>query len=127
MLFRYRHTTFARLICLLLALHLLNLSIDPRDAQPDSVPEDLSLNDIETITEFFAEVILNRVDAFQEHDEKDNGDGGAVDAYKYFCSNNSIVIKCSPITLSSPQKFHSRNLVKIESPSVNIIIPPPRG
>lgn len=120
-----RHNPFTRLLCLLLALHFLNLSIDPRDPNPDSVPEDLSLNDIESVTEFFAEVVLNRVDAFQEHDERDNDDGGSLDICKYYCPNNSLIINTSSFIFSK-QKFQIRNSEFVESPSANIIIPPPK-
>jgi hypothetical protein len=109
-----------------MALYFLNFSIDSRDPNPDCVPEDLSINDIESVTEFVAEVVFNRVNAFQEHDEKDNDDGGLLDIYKYYCSNNSIVLKRLFSPISTSQKFQVRNFGSVQSPLVNILIPPPQ-
>lgn len=78
----YSHTV--RIICLLLALHLFNFSMDSRDRHPDFIPEDLSVNDIESITEFMTEVVLGADNAFAEHDEADNDAGGSLDLYKWY-------------------------------------------
>jgi phosphate uptake regulator len=58
-----------------MAVHILNCSVDTPDAQPDSIAEDLSYNDIESISELVLEQILGFEDAIAEHDEHDTNDG----------------------------------------------------
>jgi hypothetical protein len=83
----YGHTS--RIICFLFAVHLFNFSIDPRDPQANFVPEDLSVNDIESFTEFLAEVLFGIDNAFAERDEPDTDDGGALDFTKVFFVNHA--------------------------------------
>jgi hypothetical protein len=116
---------FYRLGCLLLALHFLNLSIDSRDSKPDNFPEDLSLNDIESITEFLTEIVFGWNGAFEEHDEKDSDEGGALDFYKFYCSNQSLVIIHRTLSLSS--KFYVGNVDAVAAPVKDIHSPPPRA
>ena len=73
-LISYKYGRFYRIICLLLALHFFNFSVDPRDPNPDSIPEDLSFNEMESFTELIVENLLGWNDAFEEHDEDDNDD-----------------------------------------------------
>ncbi|MFD1140252.1 hypothetical protein ACFQ4C_04000 [Larkinella insperata] len=66
-----------RLVCLLMSLHVLNLSIDTPDQYGSTFQrlhrvEDLSINDIESYTEFFLEVCFGIDDAIPEHDEPDD-------------------------------------------------------
>lgn len=81
--FVQRYGKLSRLFCLVLSLHILNCSIDPRDPEPSFVPEDLSINEIESIAEFFAEVVFEFTDAIPEHDEADT-DHGTIDFNKIF-------------------------------------------
>lgn len=87
----YSHTV--RILCLLLALHLFNFSIDSRDRHPDFIPEDLSVNDIESIAEFMTEVVLGADNTFAEHDEADNEAGGSLDLYKWYVPS-SVPVSC---------------------------------
>lgn len=75
---------FVRFIALFMSLYIFNFSIDSRDSQPDSVAEDLSFNDIESVYEFVMEHILGFEDAVAEHDEPDQEDGGSFDFNKVF-------------------------------------------
>lgn len=59
----------------LMALHILNLSVDSPDPQPDSVPEDLSINDMESIVEIILEQMLDIEDAVPETDDDDTSQG----------------------------------------------------
>ena len=81
---------FKHVACVLLALHLLNCSIDPKDTHPDSVPEDLRINDLETVTEFVAEEILGFKGAFAEHDEDDAEARSTFEAVKFYFNNSAI-------------------------------------
>jgi hypothetical protein len=73
-----------RVFSLLLALYLLNFSIDSRDAKPDQIPEDLSFNDIESIYEFVLETVLGLENAVAEQDEHDQDDNGSLDFKKIY-------------------------------------------
>jgi hypothetical protein len=83
-LIRNTYGRTARIICFLFAVHLFNFSIDPRDRQANFIPEDLSINEIESITEFLAEVLFCIDNAFAERDEPDTEDGGSLDFSKVF-------------------------------------------
>lgn len=54
-----------------MGLYLFNLSADTADPQPAHIPEDLSINDQESIIEIFVEKILGYEDAIQEYDDAD--------------------------------------------------------
>ena len=127
MLPRRLHVNLTRLVCLLLALHFLNLSIDSRDPNPDAIPEDLSFNDIESVTEFFAEIVLNRVNAFAEHDERDINDGGAADFHKFYCASSTTEIEIHSLSPLCVPQFQIRNVGRIESMMGNVSVPPPKS
>lgn len=55
-----------------MGLFLLNLSIDSADPNPEHIPEDLSINDQESIVELVVEKILGFEDAIKEYDDHDN-------------------------------------------------------
>ncbi len=54
-----------------MGLYLLNISADTADPHPTHIPEDLSINDQESIIEVVVETILGFEDAFQEYDDPD--------------------------------------------------------
>lgn len=66
-----RNSSFFRLIWCLLALHLINISIDSPDLQPSNIPEDLTFNDQESIVEFVIETLLGFENAIAEYDDPD--------------------------------------------------------
>ncbi len=76
-LFGARYRAFCRILCCILALHLLNYSIDPQD--PEFVPEDISFNEIESIAELVAEVF--GLEAFFEDFDENDTDGADHAAY----------------------------------------------
>jgi hypothetical protein len=118
------YSRFKRFFCLVLALHFLNCSIDPKDPHSNAIPEDLTLNDIETVTEFFAEVVFGWSDAFAEHDEKDNDDGSTLDFHKFFFSKSNYI----SISFSEPDSrkaFMVYDDSKASSLLIEIIAPPP--
>jgi hypothetical protein len=55
----------------LLVFLIFNYSVDIPDYFGDQVPEDLSYNDIESITEFVLEIVMGIENAVPEHDEDD--------------------------------------------------------
>lgn len=66
----------SRCLRLILALHILNCSVDTFDLHSNAVSENLSHNDMESIVEIMLEGVLQIDNAFAEHDEQDGeGDG----------------------------------------------------
>lgn len=54
-----------------MGLYLLNLSVDTQDSTPRYQPEDLSINDQESIIEILVEQILGFENAVAEYDDSD--------------------------------------------------------
>ncbi len=71
-----RNSVFVSLLWGLMGLVLLNISVDTPDPHPQFVPEDLSVNDPESIVEIVVEEILGYEDAIQEYDDQDTRDQG---------------------------------------------------
>jgi hypothetical protein len=114
----------SRIACFILAAHLFNLSIDPRDPGPAFAPDNLAHNDIETFAEFMAEVVLGMTGAFAEHEESDDH-GQTIHLYKY--------VSPSPVTclqsVSPPERasvFCNLSIGITQSPLTKITAPPPR-
>lgn len=120
------YSRLKRLFCLVLALHFLNCSIDSRDPNPDAIPEDLAFNDIESVTEFFAEVVFGWNNAFEEHDERDAEDGSSFDVIKFYFNNYSGHIHRQTACISNSSKFILKNAQDIVSPSREVTSPPPK-
>ncbi len=57
-----------------MGLYLINISVDPADPKPNHIPEDLSINDQESIIEFAIEKLLGFENAIDEHDDHDTED-----------------------------------------------------
>ena len=57
-----------------MGLHLLNISVDTADLYPEYIPEDLSINDQESIVEIVLEKVLGYEDAIKEYDDHDTED-----------------------------------------------------
>jgi len=70
----FRHSIVARIFCLLMAMHMLNICVDMPDPKPDSEPEDLTVNDMESVVELVLEQGLDIENAIAEHDEADDTD-----------------------------------------------------
>lgn len=84
---KFRLNILFRFFWVVLACHILNLSIDAPDTKSDSVPEDLTFNDIESISELFLENCLGMKNIIAEHDEPDDQGGNSMDLKKIdlFC------------------------------------------
>jgi hypothetical protein len=67
---KLRQHSILKIVWMAIALHILNFSLDAPDATNSTVAEDLSFNEIESFTEWFAEDVLNIEDAFKESDEQ---------------------------------------------------------
>ena len=90
---------YSRLFCLLMALYVLNFSVDPPDGHVRTTvygqeEENLAINEMESVGEWILEHILGVTNAIPEHDESDDSDEyGKVNSSFFYCagSANSIV------------------------------------
>lgn len=57
-----------------MGIYLLNISVDIADPNPEYIPEDLSINDQESIVEIIVEQVLGYEDAIKEYDDNDSED-----------------------------------------------------
>lgn len=111
---------------LLLALYILNFSIDSPDSAPDHIAEDLSLNDIESFYEFFLEDIIGIENAVEEHDERDHEDGGALDFSKIFMTSQKTYLFTGLCQNSRPAYPFTAASASIAS-YFDLDGPPPKG
>jgi hypothetical protein len=124
---RKTNGTLTRIICLLFALHIFNLSIDPKDPEPAFMPEDISVNDIESLSEFFAEVVLGLNDSFAEHDEADDGGSIALDICKVFFARSDDWHLIVANSRATPVHYFSYNTDSLPLLAREIDSPPPRA
>lgn len=112
------------MLSLVLFLHFLNISIDPTDQTPYYLPEDLSINEIESITELITEDLLGLDDFFGESDEEDSDKTSVCNLY--FVLDNKPV-NCAfqgPVHDSKPTLYSNQS--SILNPTRTISTPPPR-
>lgn len=57
-----------------MSLYILNISVDTTDPNPGFIPEDLSINDQESIVEIVVEKVLGYENAIKEYDDHDTED-----------------------------------------------------
>lgn len=126
---KLRNSLFLRIIWFSMALHIFNLSIDSPDQLPDTVPEDLRVNDIESFAELIVEHVLGFENAISEHDETDHEGGLSFTSDKIFIyhkPSSSIYFLPKPnfVELMVKMSFANEWIISQFSPS--IISPPPR-
>jgi hypothetical protein len=110
-----------------MAVHIFNLSVDTKDAAPDSIAEDLSFNDQETILELLLEKVIGIDNAIAEQDEPDQEDGGALDFKKI-----NLISHHSHKLFFEPQFFYKKTEIKYvasfhQSPTFDVFSPPPEA
>lgn len=110
-----------------MGLYLLNISIDTTDPYPEYIPEDLSINDQESIVELFVEKILGYENAIKEYDDHDTENHNKKTIIKIDLSMHSIVNN------SLNQLFIGAKKQKFPNYNTNLItgfkkldIPPPK-
>jgi hypothetical protein len=128
MKFAREHVAF-RFLWLVMALNILNCSVDTPDAQPDNVPEDLSYNDMESIVEIVLEEMLGINNAIAECDEPDEGNTNnfslkkSIDFY-YLKAKVKILLPKIPTHLSQ-NCFYQEQYSEQFHPE--IVPPPPKA
>ncbi len=115
-----------------MALHIFNLCVDTKDFELAGTPEDLSINDQESVVEIVLEHWLGIKNAIEEHDEPDQEDGGMLDFQKIsfvYVQINPLkqpFINFQPENDCSEHSFvYTSNYVQM--PYIDIISPPPEA
>ena len=67
----FRNGAFVRILWGVMALYLFNISVDTADPEPVYIPEDLTVNDQESMVELVVEQFLGFENAITEHDDPD--------------------------------------------------------
>lgn len=110
-----------------MGLHLLNISVDSADPEPEHVPEDLSFNDQESIVEIVLEKILGYEDAIEEYDDHDTEDHHKktktqIDLITQYMADSDILQSSMP---TQKQKFSSY-ITYISTGFCQLDTPPPK-
>lgn len=122
-----RETKIFKYFWVLMALHFINGSVDPVDLRNLSAREDLSLNEMESISEIIAEQILDIEDCFPEHDEPFEDGNTPIEQVKHLSQflptlNNLAVVFSDESGLQLLTSY-SRRLNTQFSPEISL--PPP--
>jgi hypothetical protein len=75
---KFKQNNILKIVWIVMALHILNFSIDAPDILNENISEDLSYNEIESFTELIAENIFDIKNAFSESDEQGDEESGFV-------------------------------------------------
>jgi hypothetical protein len=94
-MFSIRNCSAWRFLWFVMAVHIFNCSVDNPDQFPNSVPEDLSFNEMESVLEIILEQLCGIEDAISEYDENDAEEKSTTDSFKKlvkFCSRPSSAV-----------------------------------
>lgn len=114
-----------------MAFHVINMSVDAPDGYSFAVQsgpgEDLSVNDIESVSEWILEEWLGFTDAVPEHDEPDN-DSSLTELEQDYIFTPSFVFTPFPSSISylttAVPSFESHS---VPTPVAEIVAPPPNA
>jgi hypothetical protein len=120
----FRHHIMYRLLSVVMALHILNLSVDAVDALPAAIPEDLSFNEIESVVEFVLEDVLHIENALPEHDEHDETAEIAKTSVEFIALPQQISLRF--IESRDPDICFSLAEILMTPPTLDILSPPPK-
>lgn len=112
----------------MLAVWILNVSIDAPDPESDSVKEDLTYNDVESISELVFEYCLGWENFVPEHDENDRDGGGFVKKIEIVWVLSAVVVKMTPSRfIPVTEHFFEYTLGEPEIPFIPGAAKPPQA
>ncbi len=112
----------------MICFHIINSSIDAPDILPDWVSEDLSYNEIESVTEWILEVVISDENCIQEYDGHDENKKKIQLKKKknYYCNSNTFsspfIIISNAALIHLKQKNYLNICDNIHSPPPEFII-----
>ena len=127
MLSQIRNSVFTKIFWGLMGLYLLNISVDTADPNPEHIPENLSINDQESIVEIVVEKILGYENAIEEYDDHDTEDHNKKSNVKIDLTTHSLVDNALNQSLieSTRHKFLDYNTY-LTNGFQKLDIPPPK-
>ena len=127
MLSQIRNSVFSKILWGLMGLYLLNISVDTADPNPEHIPENLSINDQESIVEIVVEKILGYENAIEEYDDHDTEDHNKKSNVKIDLTTHSLVDNALNQSLieSTRHKFLDYNTY-LTNGFQKLGIPPPK-
>lgn len=110
-----------------MGFYFLNISVDSNDLNPQYIPEDLSINDQESIVEIIVEQVLGYEDAIKEYDDNDAEDHNNQSNFKIdIITQNSVDSNFYlSFTTSKEQEFLYYNACLVNG-FQKLITPPPK-
>jgi hypothetical protein len=122
-----RNSVFTKILWGLLALHLLNISVDTADPNPENIPEDLTINDQESVIEIILEKVLDYENAIKEYDDHDTEDYNKKTVAKFDLTTHPIVDNTlyQPFFTSKRHEFPDYNPY-LTNGFQKLDIPPPK-
>lgn len=110
-----------------MGLYLLNISVDTADPNPEHFPEDLSINDQESIIEIIIEQVLGYENAIIEYDDHDNEDQRKKKNVKNdLLAHVSQILNNTNDHLTKKKTFYSDYQARLISVFLEIDSPPPK-
>ncbi|SNR63121.1 hypothetical protein SAMN04488009_2847 [Maribacter sedimenticola] len=127
MLSQIRNSVFSKILWSLIGLHLLNISVDNADPNPEYIPEDLSFNDQESIIEIVIEKVLGYEDAIKEYDDQDTEDHNKKTSIKIDLTTHSMVVNTiNPLLLKAARQKFPEYTTNLTTGFYKLDIPPPK-
>lgn len=111
-----------------MGLYLINISVDSADPNPNYIPEDLSINDQESLVEIFIEKVLGYDNAIEEYDDIDADEHNSqsnvkIDLLNQVCNTNKFA-NCENYKRKIRYTYYTLNLVQ---GFIEIDSPPPKA
>lgn len=123
-----RNFLFIKYLWIFLSLLIFNYSIDVPDIYSDEIAEDLSFNDIESISELVLEVVFECKNAVPEHDEDDQDEKSGFTKKIDAPILQNIVLEKKPFVFIILTKHVFKNIQKfINKPYLSNLIKPPQA
>lgn len=126
-----RQNKIFNLLWIVMALHILNFSIDAPDVIDRNIAEDLSYNEIESFTELITENILGIENAFSETDEKGDEQTEFFKKYSeitfYFISSKDKMINDSLKSIKNRSTSNLYSTPYCSTIYISIFSPPPEA
>ena len=120
----FRIAFIKKIILLTIFFHIVNSSIDAPDILPEWTYENLSYNEIESVTEWLLEVVLSNGDCIQEYDDNDDNKMKIQLKKKknIYCCNSLFAAHFFSINTSKKISYHKVSPISF---SGNVHSPPP--
>lgn len=119
-----RNKLFINIFWGMMGLYLLNISVDSPDPEPDHIPEDLTINDQESIAEIIIEQVLGYQNAIKEYDDHEPEDSNTNISVKLNLINhysetniiNQLAVSTAKKFFLTPNSYLTRGFHQLDTP-----------